>query len=45
MQEVSRDIFYQTIEKWDGVMPKVASSASPLLMIDVDEQEQQSSDK
>ncbi|WP_051588930.1 prohibitin family protein [Ruminococcus sp. NK3A76] len=38
-------IQYQTIDKWDGVMPKVASSASPLLMIDVDEQEQQSSDK
>ena len=30
-------IKYQTIEKWDGVMPKVASSANPLLTLDVDE--------
>lgn len=30
-------IKYQTIEKWDGVMPKVASSANPLLTLDVDD--------
>ena len=35
-------IEYQTIEKWDGVMPKVASSANPLLSLDIDEKSQQS---
>lgn len=30
-------ISYQTIEKWDGVLPKVASSANPLLSLDLDE--------
>jgi regulator of protease activity HflC (stomatin/prohibitin superfamily) len=30
-------IDYQTIEKWDGVMPKVASSANPLVAVDIDD--------
>ena len=38
-------IKYQTIDKWDGVMPKVASSADPLLMIDVDENEKSETNK
>ena len=29
-------INYQAIEKWDGVMPKVASSANPLVSLDLD---------
>jgi regulator of protease activity HflC (stomatin/prohibitin superfamily) len=29
-------IDYQTIEKWDGVMPKVASSANPIVAVDID---------
>lgn len=28
-------IQYQTIEKWDGTMPKVASSANPLISLDI----------
>ncbi|MCR5815937.1 MAG: prohibitin family protein [Ruminococcus sp.] len=44
-ESLSKDLIqYQTIEKWDGVMPKVASSASPLLMIDT-EDETESADK
>lgn len=31
-------IQYQTIEKWNGVMPKVASSANPLITLDVDDE-------
>ncbi len=27
---------YQTIEKWDGKLPKVASSANPLIAMDID---------
>ncbi len=30
-------IRYQTIEKWDGVVPKVAGSANPLVSLDIDE--------
>jgi len=30
-------IKYQTIEKWDGVLPKVASSASPLISMDLED--------
>ena len=30
-------INYQAIEKWDGVLPKVASSANPLVALDLDE--------
>jgi regulator of protease activity HflC (stomatin/prohibitin superfamily) len=33
-------IDYQTIEKWDGVMPKVASSANPIVAIDIDDTEE-----
>lgn len=29
-------INYQAIEKWDGVLPKVASSANPLVSLDLD---------
>lgn len=29
-------IDYQTIEKWDGIMPKVASSANPVVAIGLD---------
>lgn len=29
-------IQYQTIEKWNGVLPKVASSANPLISLDID---------
>ncbi len=37
-ESISDDLIkYQTIEKWDGVMPKVASSANPLLTLDVDD--------
>ena len=44
-ESLSKELIqYQTIEKWDGVMPKVASSASPLLMIDT-EDETESADK
>lgn len=32
-------IDYQTIEKWDGVLPKVASSANPLVSLDLDEKQ------
>lgn len=28
-------INYQTIEKWDGILPKVASSANPLISMDI----------
>ncbi len=31
-------IQYQTIEKWNGVMPKVASSANPLISLDIDDE-------
>ena len=31
-------IKYQTIDKWDGVLPKVASDANPLISLDLDEQ-------
>ena len=37
-------IKYQTIEKWDGVMPKVASSANPLLTLDVDDNSSKNSE-
>ena len=30
-------IKYQTIDKWDGVLPKVASDANPLVSLDLDE--------
>ncbi|MBO5448321.1 MAG: prohibitin family protein [Ruminococcus sp.] len=30
-------IKYQTIEKWDGVLPKVANSASPLISMDLED--------
>lgn len=30
-------INYQAIEKWDGVLPKVASSANPLVALDLNE--------
>lgn len=30
-------IRYETIDKWDGVLPKVASSANPLVSLDLDE--------
>lgn len=30
-------INYQAIEKWDGVMPKVASSANPLVSLDLND--------
>ena len=29
---------YQTIDKWDGVLPKVANDANPLISLDLDEQ-------
>ncbi|MBR1664001.1 MAG: prohibitin family protein [Ruminococcus sp.] len=32
-------IKYKTIDKWDGTMPKVASSANPLISIDLEEQQ------
>lgn len=35
-------IRYETIDKWDGVLPKVASSANPLVNLDLDEQTEQS---
>ena len=31
-------IKYQTIDKWDGVLPKVANDANPLISLDLDEQ-------
>ena len=31
-------IKYQTIDKWDGVLPKVANDANPLISFDLDEQ-------
>lgn len=31
-------IKYQTIEKWDGVLPKVASDANPLITLDLDDE-------
>lgn len=31
-------IKYQTIDKWDGVLPKVASDADPLLTLNLDEE-------
>lgn len=30
-------IQYQTIEKWNGTLPKVASSANPLIALDIDD--------
>jgi len=30
-------INYQAIEKWDGILPKVASSANPLLSLDIND--------
>ncbi len=30
-------IKYQTIDKWDGVLPRVAGSANPLVALDLDE--------
>ena len=30
-------IRYQTIEKWDGVVPKVAGSANPLVSLDIED--------
>lgn len=30
-------IKYQAVEKWDGVMPKVASSGNPLVALDLDD--------
>lgn len=30
-------IKYQTIDKWDGVLPKVASDANPLVSLDLDD--------
>lgn len=32
-------IKYKTIDKWDGVLPKVASSANPLVSLDLDEEQ------
>lgn len=32
-------IKYQTIDKWDGTMPKVASSANPLISLDISDKE------
>lgn len=32
-----RLINYETIQKWDGVLPKVASSANPLVSLDIDD--------
>ena len=38
-ESLSKELIqYQTIEKWDGVMPKVASSATPMIMMDTDEE-------
>ena len=31
-------IQYQTIERWNGVLPKVASSANPLISLDLDDE-------
>lgn len=33
-------IKYETIDKWDGVLPKVASSANPLVSLDLEEKQQ-----
>ena len=30
-------IKYQTIDKWDGILPKVASDANPLVSMNLDE--------
>lgn len=38
-------IDYQAIEKWDGIMPKVASSGNPLVALDLDEKQTDSKDK
>ena len=34
-------IKYQTIDKWDGTMPKVASSANPLISLDISDKEEE----
>ena len=41
-ESLSKELIdYQTIEKWDGVLPKVASSANPVVAIGLEQLEKQ----